>query len=192
MAEKKKVDKKPADKGAEKAPGGRIKLIVLIVILLLLLAGGGGAAYYFLWHKSAGEAVEPDAHAETPRETPEPTTAAHGEEGSAAAMAFAPLIYHKLESFTVNLSPGPVRFLRVNLTIATPNPAVITAVDKHMPMLRNDILTLLAVQEFATLNTPEGKDTLRESLRQTLVRLLARSREPSDIRDVLFNELIMQ
>jgi flagellar protein FliL len=187
MAEKKKADKKKAaDKGVEKAPGGRTKLIILIVILLLLLAGGGGAAYYFLWYKSADE---PDASAETPSET---APAAQSEEGAAPIPEFAPLIYHKLEPLTVNLSPGPVRFLRVNLTIATPNPAVTAAVDKHMPMLRNDILTLLAAQEFATLNTTEGKDTLRESLRQTLVRLLARSSEPSDIREVLFNELIMQ
>jgi flagellar protein FliL len=187
MAEKKKANPK-ADKGAEKAPGGRIKLIILIVILLLLLAGGGGAAYYFLWHgKSAEDAGESEASAETPTET-----AAQSEEGTAAPPEFAPLVYHKLEGLTVNLSPGPVRFLRVTLTITTPNQAVITAVDKHMPMLRNDILTLLASQEYAALNTPEGKDTLRESLRQTLVRLLARTSEPSDIRDVLFNELVMQ
>ncbi|BCU08220.1 flagellar basal body-associated FliL family protein [Allochromatium tepidum] len=188
MAEKKKADKKQADKGAEKAPGGRMKLIIILVILLLLLAGGGGAAYYFLWYGKSAD--EPDASAETSSEA---APAGQTEEGTAAIPVAGPLIYHKLESFTVNLSPGgPVRFLRVSLTIATPNPAVIAAVDKHMPMLRNDILTLLAVQEFATLNTPEGKDTLRESLRQTLVRLLARSGEPSDIRDVLFNELIMQ
>ena len=187
MADKKKASPK-ADKSAEKPPGSRIKLIILIVILLLLLAGGGGAAYYFLWHgKSAEDAGESEAAAETPTET-----AAHSEDGAAVPPAFAPLVYHKLDSLTVNLSPGPVRFLRVSLTITTPNQAVITAVDKHMPMLRNDILTLLAAQEYAALNTSAGKDTLRESLRQTLVRLLARASEPSDIRDVLFNELIMQ
>lgn len=189
MAEKKKTAKKTADKPAEKPPGGRLKLIILILILLLLLAGGGGAAYYFLWYgKSADDTGESEAPAETSSEA-----VAHSEEGMAAPPEFAPLIYHKLESLTVNLSPGgPVRFLRVNLTIATPNQAVITAVDKHMPMLRNDILTLLAAQEYVALNTLEGKDTLRESLRQTLVRLLARSHEPSDIREVFFNELIMQ
>lgn len=189
MADKKKAAaKKTPDKGAEKAPGGRIKLIILGLLLLLLLAGGGGAAYYFLWHgKSAENAGESEAPAEPPTEM-----TAQSEEGATAPPQFAPLVYHKLESLTVNLSPGPVRFLRVSLTITTPNQAVITAVDKHMPMLRNDILTVLAAQEFAMLNTPAGKDTLRESLRQTLVRLLARSSEPADIRDVLFNELIMQ
>ncbi|MGQ9830648.1 MAG: flagellar basal body-associated FliL family protein [Thermochromatium sp.] len=187
MAEKKKANPK-ADKSAEKPKGVRLKLIILIVILLLLLAAGGGAAYYFLWYdKSADESGE---SAETASEA-EPAGQPKG--GASAVPVSGPLIYHKLESLTVNLSPrGPVRFLRVNLVIATPNPAVIASVDKHMPMLRNDILTLLAAQEYAALNTPEGKDTLRESLRQTLVRLLARSGEPSDIRDVLFNEFIMQ
>ncbi|NVZ10009.1 flagellar basal body-associated FliL family protein [Allochromatium humboldtianum] len=190
MAEKKKANKKQADKGAEKAPGGRMKLIILLVILLLLLAGGGGAAYYFLWYGKSAD--EPEASAEASSEAA-PAPAGQTEEGAAAIPVAGPLIYHKIESLTVNLSPGgPVRFLRVSLTITTPNQAVTTAVDKHMPMLRNDILTVLAAQEYAALNTPEGKDTLRESLRQTLVRLLARTSEPSDIRDVLFNELIMQ
>lgn len=198
MADKKKVAKKPAEKGAEKAPGGRMKLIILGLILLLLLAGGGGAAYYFLLYNKSAEAPPEAAEASSGHgHEPEPQPhgeegGAHGEEGTGAASMFAPPIYHKLDSFTVNLAPGPVRFLRVNLTIATPNQAVIAAVDKHMPMLRNDILALLAAQEFAVLNTPEGKDTLREALRQTIARLLARSREPSEIQAVLFNELIMQ
>ncbi|QGU33495.1 flagellar basal body-associated FliL family protein [Thermochromatium tepidum] len=191
MAEKKKADKKQPEKGAEKGPGSRIKWIILLVILLLLLAGVGGAAYYFLFRGKSAD--EPEASAETTNGAA--PAAGRSEEGMAATPApvAGPLVYHKLESFTVNLSPGgPVRFLRVSLNIATPNSAVIAAVDKHMPMLRNDILTVLAAQEYATLNTPEGKDILRESLRQTLVRLLARTGEPSDIRDVLFNELIMQ
>ena len=191
MADKKKAPKKTADKPAEKPPGGRLKLIILIVILLLLLAGGGGAAYYFLWYNKPADASESEASAETATEETAPPT----EEGTAPPPEFAPLTYHQLKpkGFRVNLAPGgPARFLQVNLTITTPNPAVIAAVEKHMPMLSNDILTVLAAQEYATLNTSEGKDTLRESLRQTLVRLLARTGEPSDIRDVLFNELIMQ
>lgn len=188
MAEKKKAEKEPAAQGGG---NGKLIIILLVVLILLLLAGGGGAAYYFLIHKqptveegegetaAATETAAAPAPASTPEAAPAPAVA-------------APLLYHPLEDLTVNLPSGPARFLRVSLIVATPNPAVITALDKHMPMLRNDILAILAAQQFEVLNTPEGKDTLREALRQKLVQLLARASEPADVRDVLFNELIMQ
>ncbi|SDY45210.1 flagellar FliL protein [Allochromatium warmingii] len=188
MAEKKKAEKEPAAQGGG---NGKLIIILLVVLILLLLAGGGGAAYYFLIHKQptveAGEG-ETEAATET---AAAPAPASIPEAAPAPAVA-APLLYHPLEDLTVNLPSGPARFLRVSLIVATPNPAVITALDKHMPMLRNDILAILAAQQFEVLNTPEGKDTLREALRQKLVQLLARASEPADVRDVLFNELIMQ
>lgn len=190
MAEKKKAEKEPAAQGGG---NGKLIIILLVVLILLLLAGGGGAAYYFLIHKQPTvEEGEGEGETEAATETAAAPAPASTPEAAPAPAVAAPLLYHPLEDLTVNLPSGPARFLRVSLIVATPNPAVITALDKHMPMLRNDILAILAAQQFEVLNTPEGKDTLREALRQKLVQLLARASEPADVRDVLFNELIMQ
>lgn len=188
MAEKKKAEKEPAAQGGG---NGKLIIILLVVLILLLLAGGGGAAYYFLIHKQP-TVEEGEGETEAATETAAAPAPASTPEAAPAPAVAAPLLYHPLEDLTVNLPSGPARFLRVSLIVATPNPAVITALDKHMPMLRNDILAILAAQQFEVLNTPEGKDTLREALRQKLVQLLARASEPADVRDVLFNELIMQ
>ncbi|QIK38928.1 flagellar basal body-associated FliL family protein [Caldichromatium japonicum] len=194
MAEKKKkpTAKPPTDAGAAKPAGVRIKLIIILLLALLLLGGGGFAAYYFLLRPKPTDTTEETANADgasAPQPQPAPPPAA------AASQSAAPpptLVYHNLGSFTANLISGQARFLRLGLVVSTFNPLVPAALDKHKPRLRNDILSLLASQDFVALNTPEGKETLREALRQTLVRILASAGEPADIRDVLFNDLIMQ
>lgn len=180
MAEKK------TDETEDQAPGAKgsrskKKWILLILILLLVLGGGAGAAYYFFVYKTAGE---------TPTAVDEVT-----ESGEAAPVVTArtPLIYHGLESFTANLAaPGPVRFLRVAITIVTPDQKVVDAVDKHMPVIRNDLLSLLSSQEFASMNTPEGKDALRETLKETIVGVLTGAGAPAGVTDVLFTDFVMQ
>lgn len=175
MAEKKK------DEAVEVKSGGKIKWIVLILIVVVLLAAGAGAAYYFLIY----EPDEPSAQAEE---------GAQGQVGETSAPAVqAPLIYHRLEAFTVNITaPGPVRFLRVKMSVVTRDEAVVDALDKHMPMIRNDLLSLLASQEFARVNTPEGKDALREELKQSLIQILTKAGEPAGVEEVLFIDFVMQ
>ncbi len=195
MAEKKKkaAAKPPANAGAAKPAGTRIKLIVILLLALLLLGGAGFAVYYFFLQPKPAEPTEGMAGAEGTGAPQTPAAQSPQPAPTPAQPAPPPTpVYHNLGSFTVNLNSAQARFLRVGLVVSTLSPLVPAALDKHKPRLRNDILSLLATQDFALLNTPEGKEALREALRQTLVRALASSGEPSDIRDVLFNDLIMQ
>ncbi|MBK1721311.1 flagellar basal body-associated FliL family protein [Thiocystis violacea] len=179
MAEKKK------DEPQEKPSGGKMKWIILILLLLVLLGGGAGVAYYFLIYKAADQ-------------TEVAADAVDAEEGAAPVAATpaqpqGPLIYHELEPFTVNITtPGPVRFLRLQMTVVTRDEGVVAAVDKHMPMIRNDLLALLATQESSVMNTPEGKDALREQLKQTVSGILTRMGAPSGVTDILFTDFVMQ
>ncbi|WP_420825690.1 flagellar basal body-associated FliL family protein [Thiocystis minor] len=50
-----------------------------------------------------------------------------------------------------------MRFLRLNITIVTRDQNVVAAVDKHLPLIRNDLLAHLSEQNYGTVNTPEGK-----------------------------------
>lgn len=175
MAEKKKTQEP-----AEKASGSKLKWIILILILLVLLGAGGGAAYYFLVYSSS----------EQPEATDEPAQPAAA---AAAPAPNAPPIYHPLDVFTVNIAaPGPVRFLRVKMTVVTRDPGVASAIDKNMPMIRNDLLSLLGSQEFEKINTQEGKDTLREQIKQAISRILVKAGGPSSVDEVLFTDFVMQ
>ncbi len=191
MAEK-KADKPESPKGS----GSKFKLILLILIALLVLGGGGGAAYYFLFYKAAdpadpaAETTEGHAATETHQE---PAPAHQPETDAAPAAEHTQVIYHALEPITVNITtPGSVRFLRISLTVVTQNPLVIAAIDKHLPMIRNDLLAQLSALDAAAINTPEGKAALREELRKLIAGILTRASEPSGIQEILFTDLVMQ
>lgn len=196
MAEKKK------EAPQEKPAGSKLKWIILLVVLLLVLGAGGGAAYYFLVYKAGDQGAEGEhaeegaGHAASPAEGHggDAGGAGHGGEGgSHAGSSQAPPIYHDLEPFTVNMAAsGPVRFLRLKVTIVTRDPAVIAALDKHMPMIRNDLLSLLGNQDQASLNTREGKDALRQELKKSIADALLKVREPSWVDEILFTDFVMQ
>jgi flagellar FliL protein len=189
--------KKPTEPKEIKASGGKRKLILLILIILLILAAaGGGAAYYFLFRQpaeQAGESADTHDPASEPPASEHPAPEHSAEKQSEPVVEQAPLIYHALAPVTVNITPpSPVRFLRINITIVTRVPNVVIAVDKHLPMIRNDLLTRLSGQSYAVINTPEGKNALREELKKMFSDILMKAREPADIQDVLFTDLVMQ
>ncbi|MBN2886768.1 MAG: flagellar basal body-associated FliL family protein [Chromatiaceae bacterium] len=179
----------------EAPPSGKGKLILIILILVLLLAIGGGVAAYFLLMKDSGqdeevseEEVATEQSAEAGAASAPPATPA-----SPAVAPGAPLTYQALQPLTVNLtSSGVMHFLRVGVTVTTYDPAVAAAIERHAPMIRNDFLRHLAIQDYEVLNTPEGKDALREELRSMLSALLVKVGEPSLIEGVLFTDLVMQ
>ena len=165
--------KKAAKKGKggeDDAPkkAGKKKLIIIIVLALIVLGGGGAAAWYFLLGGT--------------------------EEAEVAAPAPMPLRYYRLDKpITATLEPDqPASFLRVNLVLASRDPAVIDALRLHTPIIRNDLLPILGNQDYAELNTPEGKDALRTQIYDAITAILVRTGSPAGIEHVYFNEIVMQ
>ncbi|WPL19791.1 flagellar basal body-associated protein FliL [Thiorhodovibrio winogradskyi] len=164
--------KNPAKKTEAEAQGGsnKGKLIVIILVALILLGGGGAAAWFFLL--SGGEDEAPVEEELGP----------------------SPLIYFRLaKPITATLSPDePANHLRVNVVLASRNQTVIDALELHTPIIRNDLLALFANQTFAELNTPEGKESLREQVHETVTAILVRTGAPAGIEHVFFDEIVMQ
>lgn len=148
--------------------GGKLKWLLIGVAALVLVAGGVGAAVtFFLWSDD-GEPGEVD-------------------------FSSAPWNYRALDPITVNLdAPGRIRFLRVTVTFAARNPAVIAAIEAALPAVENDVGVVLADQRYARLNTPEGKDELREALRIAVNRVLEARGVAPELERVLLTDLVMQ
>ncbi len=162
--------KKPVKKD-QPASGGsnKTKLIVIILVALILLGGGGAAAWFFLL-RSGGETTE-------------------GQE-----VVSSSLIYFRLaQPITATLGPNePANHLRVNIVLATRNQSVVDALNLHTPIIRNDLLVLIGNQSSAELNTPEGKEVLREKVFETITAVLVRTGSPAGIEHVFFDEIVMQ
>src|SRR5690606_14770034 len=87
-----------------------------------------------------------------------------GEQADAAPPPSQAAIYYPLNpEFISNYDVrGRQRFLKVEMTLMLRETDVISAIELHMPALRNALVMLLRGQVYEELQTPEGKELLRQ------------------------------
>lgn len=150
---------------AEEAPaqGGKKKKTLLIIIaVLVLLAAGGGAAYWFLVKQK---------HAD---KEGEPTEEQKAEEAAKAK----PPVFITLDPFTVNLlSEASDRYLQVGIDLKVSGADVSDKIKAHLPEIRNGVLLLLTSKRVEDLASAEGKNLLREEIRDAVNRPIGFFRE---------------
>lgn len=176
MAEKDKLDL-----GEEKKPSSMKKIIFIVLGSILVTLLIVGAALYFLGiFPSKGHADGGSKGGEAAKEKPVEPVA---------------VLYESLQpSFVVNFKPNPeARMAQVELSVAAHDQSVIDAVKKHLPIIRNNLLLLLGLEDPARLKTGEGKEALRKKIRDeinTIVKKQAKLEQGID--DVFFTGFIMQ
>lgn len=151
---------KEPEASAAPAAGKKKKPIVLIAIIAVVLLAGGGAAAFFLL---GGKKDKGGEHAE-----------------EAAEEHAKPPVYVTLEPFTVNLtSEGNERFLQVGIDLKVSAPDVAEKVKLHMPEIKNGILLLLTSKRAEELGAVEGKNVLREEVRDIVNKSIGMYKAPS-------------
>lgn len=157
----------PAAK-AEDAPkkGGKKKLIVIALAVLLAAGGGGGWMFYAKSKAAAAEAAEAAANGddEDTHHAPKKTAKkAHVDKG-------APPVFLPLDPFVVNIADEETeRYLQLGITLQLDDAKTGDQVKAYMPVIRNNILLLVAHKHAAELQTHEGKEKLaRQIQRETL------------------------
>ncbi|MCI0668643.1 MAG: flagellar basal body-associated FliL family protein [Methylococcaceae bacterium] len=102
-------------------------------------------------------------------------------------------IYYPLAPFTVNFRQGEgTRFLQVTMTALVESQDAIGAMQKHEPVIRNNLLLLLGGQDPAGLRTREGKEALRERVHKELQTILEQRTGGKGIEEIFFTGFIMQ
>jgi flagellar protein FliL len=162
--------KEELDLGRQEASGGRLKLVIIIVVTMLVTMGAAGGAWYLL---AGGEPA-----AEAPP----------------AAVAKLPHVYRTLEPALIgNIDgPGRVRFVQVEVVMATRDPKVLAAVDEHTPVIRNDLIMLLSGKTYEQLNTAEGKETTRQEMLDAIRSVLEDRTGNPGIESIYFTSFVMQ
>jgi len=82
------------------------------------------------------------------------------------------------------------RFLQVSLAIKTESADIALAVEKHMPLLKNNLNILFTKQDYQTMQTPEGKLQLQMSAFEVVQQIM--DRESMKIDEVLITDFVMQ
>jgi flagellar FliL protein len=154
-----------------------LKKIIIFSIAGLLVLGGGGAAAYFLLFKDSSPAT---------------SEIAAGDGEAAAIIAeidLPPAMYHNLPPLVVNADyQGRLRYLQVKMSIMTRDEGTLEKLQANNPLLQDSLITLLDSYEITHLETPEGKEELRQAA-QARVKELIRG---GGIESVLFTGFVIQ
>ena len=179
-------DAKPAGKGKKK-----LLLIAVAAALVLLLAGGGGAAWWMM-KKKANAAEDAEMAEADPEEQAEEKAAKKKKDDKKHAPVFLPL-----EMFTVNLADREAeRYAQVGITLELADTKVGDQLKVYMPVIRNDILMLLAHKKASELQERAGKVALAREIRRAAMKPLSDDdHEPDEdaaVRAVHFSSFIIQ
>ena len=162
-----------APAGAATPAAGKRRIPWLIVIIGVVLVIGGVGAALVLTHSSKS------AHAKTAA-APKPT---------------GPPLYLALDPpFVVNFQADQlVRFLQVSIEVMSRDPKTVDLLKSNDPLVRNDLLILLANQKYSAIATPAGKEQLRaDALAAIRKDLTQAGGDPKLLEAVYFTSFVMQ
>jgi flagellar protein FliL len=162
-----------APAGAQTSAAGKRRVPWLIVIIGAVLVIGGIGAALLLTHSSN------PGHAKT----------------AAARKPAGPPLYLALDPpFVVNFQAEQlVRFLQVSVEVMSRDPKTVDLLKSNDPLLRNDLLILLANQKYSLIATPAGKEQLRaDALTAIRKDVVQAGGDPKLVEAVYFTSFVMQ
>ena len=166
MADDTQSDTTPAE------GGGKKPIVMIAIVAVVVMAASIGGTIMYMGSSSGGVA----------------------ETAPAPEVRRQAAIYHNLRpAFIVNFLAGnKPRYLQAELTVMSRDQSVIKAVIVHTPLIRSEIVNLFADQDYVTLQTDEGKQGLRQSLKALIDEVLSREAHLSGVETVLLTNFVMQ
>ncbi len=160
----------------EEAPtgGGKKKLILIIAGMVLLVGGSIGGTLLIVGGGG-------DDSAET--EVEEEVEVVRGD----------PNYIDLKPAFTVNLAPeDPVGFLQISMQVLTFDDDVADELEKHKPLIRNNLVVLFGHQKSADLRALQGKEQLQKSALETVQTIINEHGSGGPVDNVFFTSFVMQ
>ena len=85
---------------------------------------------------------------------------------------------------------GGIRYLQLSLQVMSFDEAAIEKVEANMPAVRNNLILLFSGQDYNFLTTVEGKEKLREEVRDSINELVHLTGS-SKVNEVFFTGFVM-
>ena len=159
----------------EQASGGGKKKMIFIILGAVLLMGGSIGGTLLI----VGGGGDESAATEVPEE--------------AEVVRGDPSYIDLKPPFTVNLAPeDPVAFLQISMQVLTFNDDVAEEVEKHKPLIRNNLNVLFGKQKSAELRAPEGKEQLQKAALETVQTIINEHGSGGEVDNVFFTSFVMQ
>lgn len=148
-----------------------MKILIIALIALVVLGGGGAAAFFLL----GGEDPE----------------LAEGEDVEEVVEELPDALYVSLNpAFMVTFKHGTgLRYLQTELNVMSFEEDVIKEIEMNRPAVRNNILMHLSSQDYEQLETVEGREVLRETVKAAVQETL---RTDLPVEAIYFNTFVIQ
>jgi flagellar FliL protein len=97
---------------------------------------------------------------------------------------------YELGEFTLNLlsSPNQRRFIRTQIVLEASNKKVVGELEKRMPQVRDEVITIVRARTAEDLSTQAGMESLRLDILKAMNTLVSKG----EVTDVFFIDLIIQ
>lgn len=197
MAEEKTENKDVAASAPpESGGGGGSKLALIISIINLLLVLGIGAVVFLQFQKDKQKEsiadIDPQADSQDAgaAEGKEGEKDAHGAAEGAKPETKSTSQVITFEQFTVNLSTSagtPPRFARVVIAVEVASAETAAEINQKTPQVRNAILDLFNSKRPSDLQTGEGRNFLKEEIRNALNSFLVTGK----VKGVFFSNFVV-
>jgi flagellar FliL protein len=165
-----------------KNDGGMMKIILIVNAVLVLIAIAVGVTFFVMSGSDDDKPVDTEM-LESAESAPQAPVRRSG-----------PPVYIPLNpAFVVNFeNQEQVSFLQVDIQLMTYDPAVVEAINVHMPRVRNELLLLLGGKQYHEINTREGKRVLAQEAITEIKRVLEEAGAPASIEALYFTSFVMQ
>lgn len=171
------ADDDEAEVAVEESAGGKKKIIILALVALLLIGGAIGGTLFVIGGINDDSEIDTEA----------------GSISEVEVDRSSPTYVDLKPPFTVNLSPDdPVGFLQISLQVLTYSDDVAEQIEKHKPLIRNNLVVLFGKQSSLQLRAPEGKKQLQKLVLETVQMVIDKYGSGGEIENVFFTSFVMQ
>ena len=177
--ERELTEEEQAEQARKKKRKQRLLLSLLGIGLVLLSVGSTLALLHFF----GGSEPQGDAQVESEAQTKEPP------EPVEQQAIYYPLTEKLIIDYNIR---GRQRFLQVEVSLMFRDNEISQAIEQHLPRIRNDLNLLLKGQAFEDLQTPEGKELVRQDARRRVNAILEEEVGKTGVEQVLFTSFVMQ
>lgn len=160
------------------------KMIMIIAIAVLVIGAGAGGGYFYMTKKASSS-----SHAESKGKGSEE----HQQEAEHEEVA-EPDVYYNLPSPLIVDFPagGSAKVIKISLTMLLKGEGSVSALKKHEPMIRNNLLMAISSVGAEKVKTTEGKQELRALMLTEIGKVLEKMAGKNTVKEIYFTEFVMQ
>lgn len=157
-------------------PKNSSKLLMIIIVILVLIIIGGGVAFFLLTGEKSEDTEAPAETAETAEKTMQNK------------------VYYELEQpLRVNFPKGSsARLIEIKLALLLSTKDAEEELQKHQPMIVNNLLMSISAVGANKLAFTEGKNELRAKILEEIQHVMTEMTGKNPVEEIFYTSFVMQ